>query len=66
MARKNSAAEPAKPLVDPRTACLDEINAVLGKYGCDLVAVPQFKSDGRGAWFVVATIALSPRTKPTA
>lgn len=46
---------------DPKSSCLDEINVVLEKYGCDLVAVPQWKQDGRGGWYMTTSIAIVER-----
>lgn len=47
--------------VDPRTQCLVEIRAVLEKHGFALVAIPEYKPDGRGGFFTAARIELARR-----
>ena len=38
--------------------CLNEVNAVLQKYGCQLFAIPQFTPDGRTT--AITTVQVLP------
>lgn len=51
------------PTVEPRVLCARAIDAALEMYGCFVVAVPEFKPDHRGGWYVTTRIDILPRPK---
>ena len=40
-----------------------ELEALLAKHQVELIGVPEYKSDGRGGWYLTVAVALQKKAK---
>lgn len=58
MTREEIAAQAEQEKKERAELCMRELQAVLEKHQCELVAVPAYTNDGQGAWKLVASVQL--------